>query len=206
MNDVDKTGICNLSLSHLGTSLEIANVENEKSAEARACRRFYSIALAESLRDFPNPYLTVINPLALVTDNTGDEDAEWLYSYRYPADCAKAIRILSGARNDTPETRIPYRIISDAQGALILTDKIEARLEYSQSSDDPSKWASDFVMAFSLLLAFYISPRITSGDPFKLGERAYRAYLVSKSKSDANAFGEQQPEEPPDAPAILARN
>lgn len=201
----DPTGICNLAISHLGISIEIDNVETEKSAAAKACRRFYSNALLEALRDFPNPFLIVINDLQLVTDNTDDEEAEWRYSYRYPPTCSKAIRILSGLRNDSNTSRIPYRIISDDQGALILTDKEDARLEYCEESDDPSKWAPDFIMAFSLLLAFYIAPRITAGDPFKLGERSYRAYLLSIAKSQANAVGEEQPEMPPDADSIRAR-
>lgn len=199
----DKTGICNMSISHLAVSKEIANVETERSAEASACRRFYQPALDEALRDFPNPYLTVIEPLALVEEDPNDE---WAYSYRYPSDCSKAIRILSGIRNDSPDTRVPYRIIKDDQGALILTDKEDAELEYVQESTDPNVWAADFVMAFSLLLAFYIAPRVTAGDPFKLGERAYRAYILSIAKSRANAVGEQQDEPPPESDSIRARD
>lgn len=202
----DKTGICNLAISHLAVSKEIANVETERSEEAKACRRFYAPALAEALRDFPNPSLTVQANLALVTDNTSDTDAEWSYSYRYPSDCSKAMRILSGDRNDTPETRVPYRIIADSQGKLILTDREDAILEYAQTSDSPDQWFPDFVMAFSLLLAFYIAPRVTAGDPFKLGQRAYSAYLVSKIKADANAIGEQQDEQPPESSTINSRN
>lgn len=201
----DKTGICNLALSHLGSSKEIANIETERSAEASACRRFYDVALLESLRDFPHPYLIAINPLALVEDLRAVVGAEWAFSYRYPADCSKAIRIPSGTRNDSNTTRIPYRIISDTTGALIMTDMENATLEYSKKSDSPDKWAPDFVMAFSLLLAFYIAPRVTAGDPFKLGERAYRAYFLSISKSKANAIGEQQPENEPDTDYIRSR-
>jgi len=202
----DKTGICNIALSHLGSSLEIANIETERSAEAKACRRFYADALLESLRDFPHPYLTVINPLALVADLRSVAGSEWYFSYRYPADCSKAIRIPSGIRNDNNDSRIPYRIISDSTGPLIMTDMENATLEYCQKSDSPDKWAPDFVMAFSLLLAFYISPRVTAGDPFKLGERAYRAYVLSISKSKANAVGEQQAEKEPDTDYIRARD
>lgn len=202
----DKTGVCNMSLSHLAVSKEVADVETERSAEAAACRRFYQPALDEALRDFPNPSLTVQLPLALVTDNTSDEDAEWAYSYRYPEDCSKALRILSGTRNEDRATKVPYRIIKDDQGKLILTDKPNAILEYSQSSDDPEQWFPDFVMAFSLLLAFYIAPRVTAGDPFKLGERAYRAYLLSRNKANANAVGEEQQEEPPESAYTSSRD
>lgn len=202
----DKTGACNLAISHLGHSKEIADVDTERSAEAAACRRYYAPALAEALRDFPNPSTTVIQPLALVEDLRETDGAEWSFSYRYPSDCAKAIRIPSGTRNDSETTRVPYRIISDDQGKLIMTDMEDATLEYCKNTDDPSKWQPDFLMAFTLLLAFYVAPRITAGDPFKLGERSYRAYLLSASKSKANAIGEQQSEQPPDSEYITSRN
>lgn len=199
----DKTGICNLALSHVGVSIEIGNVDTERSAEAKACRRYYQPTLEEALRDFPNPYLLTIQPLALVETDPNDE---WAYSYRYPSDCSKAIRILSGFRNDDKDSRVPYRIISDDQGALILTDKEDAELEYAKKSEEPDKWAADFVMAFSMLLAFYIAPRVTAGDPFKLGERAYRGYGVAIVKSQANALGEQRDENPPESETITVRN
>lgn len=201
----DKTGVCNLALSHLAISKEIANVETERSAEASACRRFFEPALLEAQRDFPNPSNKVIKDLALVSDLRNIVDAEWCFNYRYPADCSKAIRILSGVRNDTESTRVPYRILSDDTGKLIYTDKENAQLEYVTNNQDPSRWQPDFVMAFSLLLAAYIAPRLTAGDPFKLGERSYQAYLLSNSKSKANAVGEQQSEQPPDSEYINAR-
>lgn len=198
----DKTSACNLALSHLGVANSIGNVLTEKSAEAAACRTFFQPALDEALRDFPNPSLIVIKDLALVAANPNDE---WGYSYRYPSDCSKAIRIPSGVRNDCRETRVSYRIIKDDTGRLILTDKQNAMLEYAVNSDDPSKWAPDFLMAYSLLLAFYIAPRVTAGDPFKLGERAYRAYYASIRKSEANAIGEQQDDEEPQSDTLNSR-
>lgn len=200
----DKTGACNLSLSHLGHSKEIADVDTERSAEAAACRRFYQPALDEVMRDFPINVVTA--PLALVSDLTGVDGAEWSYAYRYPSNCAKAIRIPSGIRNDNPSTRVPYKIGGDSQGDLIYTDMAEASLEYTTNDLGLDKWKPDFLMAFTLLLAFYIAPRVTAGDPFKLGERAYRAYLLSASKYKANRIGEQQDEQPPDSEYITSRN
>jgi hypothetical protein len=60
-------------------------------------------------------------------------------------------------------------------------------------------------MAFSLLLAAYIAPKITAGDPFKIGQRAYTLYLASISKARNNDFNEQQAEEPPDAETVRER-
>jgi len=60
-------------------------------------------------------------------------------------------------------------------------------------------------MAVSLLLASYIAPRVTGGDPFKMGDRALRVYNFSYNKAKNNAFNEQQDEQPPESEFITAR-
>jgi hypothetical protein len=201
-----KTEACNLAISHLAISEAIDNVETERSASARVCRRFFPVALEKYQRDFGNTFSIVILPLALVADMRNTEGAEWAFSYRYPSDCSKALRIPSGFRNDNEESRIPYRIIKDATGKLILTDVENATLEYSQMVNDIIKFPSDEVLAFSFLLAFYIAPSLTAGDPFKLGNRAITAYGTHLGQAHANAIGEQQPENYPESPTITARN
>ena len=53
-----KTVICNLSLSHLGISKEISNIDTERSAAAEACRRWFNLARDETFRDFNWPFAT----------------------------------------------------------------------------------------------------------------------------------------------------
>jgi hypothetical protein len=77
--DVD---ICNLALSHVGVSTEIANLDTERSKEAQACRRFYEPTREEVLRAFAWPFATRFVDLQLVEEEPNDE---WAYSYRYPA-------------------------------------------------------------------------------------------------------------------------
>ena len=60
-------------------------------------------------------------------------------------------------------------------------------------------------MMLSLLLAAYIAPRVTSGDPFKLGERAFGLYLNSKIKAESTALNEQDDEEQVDSEFIRSR-
>lgn len=182
------TEICNMALSHLGISKEIADYETEKSQEAAACRRFYLPCLKQSQRDFSWSFCTVFDDLALVSSNPTDE---WDYSYRYPVDCERFVRILSGIRNDAPDTEVPYRIASDDAGQLIYTDKASAEIEYQILRTDAERFPSDYVMALSLLLAFYIAPRLTNGDPFKMGQRAYEAYKVIGKQARATNNNEQ---------------
>jgi hypothetical protein len=198
-----ETEIANLALSHLNIGKEIANLETEKSEEAGACRRFYDTARDETLRDFAWPFATKFVTLAPVADNP---TTEWGKSYRYPSDCVFFRRILSGLRNDTRQSRVPYKVTQDAAGLLIFTDLADAVAEFTIRETDPSKYPSDFTMAFSMRLAALIAPRLTGGDPFKVGERAMRLYQIEIERARATAFNEQQNEEPPESEFIRARD
>jgi hypothetical protein len=187
----------------LGVGKEIANIETENSQEANACRRFYDTAREITLRDFNWPFTTKETSLTLVSSNPTEE---WSYSYRYPTDCLKLRRIFSGIRNDSRQSRVPYKIVRDTAGKLIYTNQINAFMEYTFDETDSSRFDSDFVMALSLRLAAYIAPRLTSGDPFKMGERAIRLYFVEIGKAQSSAANEQQDEEKPNAEWINDRD
>lgn len=181
-----------MALSHLGVSKAIANIETERSAEATACRAFFDHVIEEVMRDFNYPFATKYATLALVASDPNDE---WGYSYRYPEDCARLLKILSGARNDSRQSRVAYQISKDTSGKLIFTDEASAKIKYTTIITDVSIFTADTVSAISFLLAAFIAPRVTAGDPFKLGERAYQLYLLAKDKSEINALNEQQDEE-----------
>lgn len=196
------TEICNLALSHLGVGKEIANLETEQSQEASACRRYYETARDNTLRDFNWPFATRYAALGLVEE---DPNEEWDFSYRYPSDCLKLRRILSGTRNDSRQSRVPYQIAQDNTGKLIFTDKDDAEVVYTYRETDPDKFTSDFIMALSFRLANYIAPRLTNGDPFGLGKRALDMYSYEISVAAANSYNEQQDEEPVDSELIRSR-
>jgi hypothetical protein len=197
------TEIANLSLSHLGVGKEIADIETENSQEANACRRFYDISRRATLRDFNWPFATKFETLALVETNP---TTEWGYSYRYPTDCMKLVRLQSGIRNDNRQTRIPFRIIRDASARLVYTDLATACMEYLIDEEDASRFTEDFVLALSFRLAAYTAPRLTSGDPFKMGERALKLYILEITRAQATAVNEQQDEDKPDSEFILDRD
>jgi hypothetical protein len=197
-----KTEICNIAISHLGSANEIANVETEASQEAASCRRFYDTALKATLRDFPWSFAAKIAEMQLVEEDPNDE---WAYSYRYPSDCVRLKRILSGSRTDTNDTRISYKIIRDDSGLLILTDKENAELEYTKLETDPLVYPHDFVIAFSYRLAHFVAPRITAGDKFKLGDRALQFYLYEISRAESTGLNEEQADVHPDSEFIRTR-
>ena len=184
-----KTEICNLALSHLGVSKEIANVDTEQSQESKACRRFYDIAREAVLKDFNWPFATKFASLNLIEE---DPNEEWLFSYRYPNDCLFARRILSGFREDTELTMIQYKIGQDTQGQLFYSDKENAELEYTSDITDVDRFSSDFKIALSYRLAHYIAPRITAGDPFALADKCFQKYMIEITKAAANAQNENK--------------
>lgn len=200
-----ETEIANLALSHLGVGTRIAVLATERSQEANACRQFFDICRDAMLRDFSWPFATKIVDLVQVEE---DPNVEWAYSYRYPSDCLKLVRILSGVRNDTRQTRVPTKIVQDddTTGKIILCDLIDAQAEYTYCPTQIERWPADFVMALSFRLASYIAPMITGADPFKLRPQAMQFYEFEVGKAKANSANEEQVEDLPDTELINARN
>jgi hypothetical protein len=197
-----KVEICNMALRHLGISKEIANLDTEASQEAASLRRFYEPTRDAVFRDFNWSFTTKIAALALVEETP---NLEWGYSYQYPSDCVKARRILSGARTDSRQTRVPYKFIRENDQKLILCDIDSAELEYSERVTNPEAYPPDFVLALSYRLAYIIAPGLTGGDPFQLGQKAYQLYVQELSRAQATALNEEQVDEEMDSEFIRIR-
>lgn len=195
--------ICNMALSHLGQDVEIADVENENTPQARAMRRFYATALKQTLRDFNWPFATKTVALELVEENP---TSEWAYAYHYPSDCVQFRRILSGIRNDNAQSEVPFRVAYGSASAVIYTDAKEAEGEYTVLVDDPSRFPDDFTQALSMRLAAYVAPRIGGPQAIKLREAILALYFHELGGSRANAMNEEQAEEEPEAESIRGRD
>lgn len=198
-----KVEICNLSSTHLGIGHSISNFDTDASEEGQAYRAVYDTVLEVVLRKYPQPFSTKITALALIEE---DPNSEWEYSYRYPSDCIAIRRILSGTRADTRQSRIPYKIGADSQGIVIWTDQEDAEIEYTYYANNPVYYPSDFVLAFSFYLAHIVSKRISVGDQFKLGDRAYQMFLIEIGEATARGFNESQSEEEIESEFIRTRS
>lgn len=197
-----KVGIANMALSHLGIDKPIGNLVTEQSSEANTMRTFYDIARDKALKEGPWPFSTRFAVLELVEE---EPTTEWCFSYRYPSNCLDIHRIFSGIRNDSRQSRVPYKIGADDAGKLIYTDMEDAEIEYTARNDDPSTYSNEFELAFSYLLASLAAPRLTSGDQFKLGDRARRLYEFEIAVAGTNSANEEQPDEEVDSEYIRAR-
>lgn len=199
------TDIANLALYHLGVGVDIADLTTESSTEAAACRKFFDQARQQTLRDFEWPFASKQAALGLVTTAP---TTEWSYSYQYPADCLKFRRILSGTRNDSYQSRVPFKIVYGTSGNEIYTDFVSAVGEYTVDVTGAAlgRMTEDFVMAVSLRLAAYIAPRLTAGDPFKMGQRAMQLYQVELGLAAANAYNEEQGDITPESEFVRGRD
>jgi hypothetical protein len=210
------TAICNLALYHLAASKPIANI-TEASANAQACLVFYDATRDEVLREFNWPFARRYAALTLVGGtSTVPVTLDFQYSYRVPADCLRVRRILSGNRNESPETQIPFRLGSDTAGGLLYTDFAviaatssapqQPQIEYTAELSAEARFAPDFVQAFAFKLAFYMAPSISQGgDSGKLGARAYQMYQQTMAQAEANALNEQVPDPVVESSFIRAR-
>lgn len=197
-----KIEICNLALSNLGTGKVIASID-ERSEEARVLKTYYDTTLEAVCRDFTWNFTKRFKKLALVEENP---TSEWAYSYRLPNDCLLLRRILSGNRNDTALTLVPYILSYDTQGKLLFTDMVDAEIEYVLLPVSETFFPSDFALAFSYRLAYYIAPRITGGNAFtglkKDMQDSYMRELAAAKRTSAN---EVQQDQSPDSEFIIGR-
>lgn len=196
------TEICNLAISHLGSTKRIANLDTEQSTEAALFRTLYDTTIDIVLRDYRWPFATKIGALALIEEDPNDE---WRYSYSYPTDAVEIRRILSGIRNDARDSRVPYKIAYSSSGRILFCDIDDAEVEYTIRITDPQLYPPDFIMALSFRLASYAAPALTAGDPFKMGDRAMKMYQYEISKATATSFNEEQPDQLPDSEFVRAR-
>lgn len=204
-----KTEICNMAIAHLGQAKPIDDFDTDRGVPARACRTFYEEALKETLRDFDWPFARKVVDLALLTTLDEDDDhphEEWQYAYRYPSEALAFRKILSGSRQDTQATKVPFEQYEDSDGIIILTDQEDAQAQITILREDVERYPSDFVLAQSRKLAFLIAPLVTGGDTFRQQEKQMKLYMMQMDKAQANMANEEVPDEMPDAEHLVARN
>jgi hypothetical protein len=205
------TDIANMALSHLGVSKVISDLATERSNEAAAMRAFYDLARREMLRARWWPFSKKIGTLALVTDFSrviaSTTIYEWVYAYRYPADCIDMRRILSGVLhgNDNRQTRTAFTLANDDQGKLIYTDMTYAQAEYTMDVTNVSAFPDDFARAFSYNLASLAAARVTAGDPFRLGPMVMGLYKMALAQASATAAREEELDVAPESEFVRSR-
>ena len=219
--------ICNYALSQLSVEKDIQSL-SEQSSNARACKRWYKLALQTTLRDFPWPFATSeAEPLTLLETfniNQGvSEGFGYVFSYQYPPNAARLLRVYdkywtgriygyfgSGSQYDRVDRfsdgnkGYPYKIVDGDNGRVIFTDAQEARAVYTKMDIPESRFDDDFVLALSLKLAYLMAPRLARGEERTI-MRVKEDYMLAISTARSNGLNEEQPEPLPDSDLVRSR-
>lgn len=190
--------IGNMALGGIGVSHEISSLA-EASSEAEQVNRFYAATRNELLRDLSPQFARRYVALALVASEPNDD---WAYSYRYPSDCLRALRIVDGNRVQT--ARIPWEIASDTSGKLIYTDQDDAKLRYIARIEDPEQFDPSFVEVLYWKLAWKLATPLSRSKSER--DHAFEMYRVARSIANANDGNEGERDNDPDAESIRARD
>ena len=196
--------ICNMALGHLGVKDWVINFQTDTSTEAECCRTYYYQAVREMLEDFPWPFATIFAPLNLI-ENCFSRERE--YAYAYPPNCIIIRRLFSKwgfNRNDDVQSRQKFKIIQTPNPAVpavagqpaqmmkvILADMCDLQVEYTGDDQIVSDFSPGFKKALSFLLAAYIAPQLTGGDPYKLGDRAAMEFKQALATAETHASNEE---------------
>lgn len=193
-----KVEICNVGLSAVGVTVGIASMD-EASTEAQECSKIFDLCRDQVLRDFNWDFARRFVTLNLVAESP---NSEWTYSYRYPSDCLKVRRIVSGNRREA--RRIPFQLGSDSQGMLIYTDAAEAVVEQTTRIEDTALYPADVAFALGYLIGYRVAKPLARDSKEQAAAR--QAYLIEISNARANAGNETGTDELPEAESIRARD
>lgn len=163
--------ICNLSLSHLGDSANVAAISPpDGSIQASHCARVYPIARDQILESHPWGFATQRVVATQVTDTL----ASWAYAYALPSNCIRLISVLPQQATDDTATD-NFIVETDGAGnGVVYCNVVNATLRFIVRVTDTTKFSTLFTVALSRLMASYLAGPILKG---KVGASAAQAML-----------------------------
>jgi hypothetical protein len=175
--------ISNLALSHLGVKASIQSFD-EASAEAKACKAWYSQSLEMALEAFDWSFARKREALA---EHDEDPPPDWAYRYTYPSGCIKMRKLQQVSRQ---ADEYPYHIEADADGVpSILTNVPDAVGIFTFRNNNPLIYPPHFVLFLSHLMAANMAVRLTGKRSLRK-ENMQDAGVALRAASGLNA-GEQ---------------
>jgi hypothetical protein len=200
------TDIANRALGMLGVKAVITSLSSDTSTEAKAVRAVFDMARDSINSEFDWPHSRQVVELSLVSGTASSAYSDhWQYAYRYGTTWKKLLGVVGDDTSDralTESSKIPYQVISDSAGRLILTDLADASalvLVLPEEGHYPAK----YVEALAAKVALMAMPRLASSTREDGDLRQEYESLLSNAK--ATAANEAGFELPVDTPAIEAR-
>ncbi len=188
--------ICNMALSHIGSEARVTSISPpDGSVEAGHCATFYDLARTEMLE--PGNWAFSLKRVALA--EVTNASTSWAYAYAKPADCMRALRVITPSiaitvfTQDTVDAHTDDRSSAsfDIEGEVLYTNEPEAVLLYVRDITDSTKFPPSFTSALGILLGSYLAGPIIKGNEGArladaLRQRAFNAAELSAAAS-ANA-------------------
>lgn len=176
--------ICNLAITRLGQSQAIAAL-TEASKAAQLCNVLYADCRDRVLRAHNWPFATRYQTLGLVEEAPNND---WIYSYRYPANCLRIHRLVTALGQAEPNPPA-YAIASDSVGRLVLTNQPQAVAQYTHRIENPAEFDPLFASALAWLLAVELAGPLTGEDRWRV--RAQQSYEQEIRAAQAAAGNEE---------------
>lgn len=190
------TDVCNMALAHIAKG-RINSIEDQ-SEMARQCKLFYEPTRKELLRSYTWGFAKRISKLA----ELDVESPYWNYVYAYPQKCLAVRKIFdadTGAAIRAGEQQEEeWDLYMAKANVLGIGCNIPAAwLEYTYDVDDVELFSSDFLAAFTHMLAFNICVQLTGNSG--LQQMQYQLAQVALQKARYTTASEKK--EIPDYPS-----
>lgn len=170
----------NFALGHLLLSRQVQNADTDPSNEAKVLRQNWESALSSSLADMDLDGTSTIVALELVAIDPNDL---WGYAYKYPVNCTRFRRILSGVRTDNRDTLIDKQVGIHNGLKVIFTSESDALASIIPNNVPLNSLSSQAINCISARLAFLSSPLIVGKGAKGLRENIYGMYKLFRAEA-----------------------
>lgn len=163
--------ICKMALSHIRAGS--INSLTESSVQAQQCKLFYPLVRDQMLRDLAPHFAKRVRALA---ERSGDDIFNWAYSYQYPSDCLKVLKLRPNyeeVQQGEPtiysryrdlnypipdlDSAVSYEIQNIDDNRVIVTNEQQVRADIIIRVEDPNLFDIQHIFALSYLLASELS-------------------------------------------------
>lgn len=192
--------VANLALAYVGHAAPILSF-NDNTAAARACRTVYEPMRDALLERYNWKFARKHAVLALLA---GVERTAWEYCYELPVDCLAPRAIWPGIRTPRLDQRIPFDWeAGDTGPSILVTDQVDAELEYTAKETTVAKFTPGFVKALAWAMAVELSLVL----PIKpeLALRVEAKAKVALAEAVAAMEGSARKDPPPDSEYVSER-
>lgn len=191
---VDKTLVFNIALSALRLNQQTVDPDNDHTKAVKQLSIIYPLALSNVLADLDLNKTSTKVKLELLNK----EHPHWKYVYKYPVNCAKFRRIVSGFRTDNKNTRIPSATENIDDIDVILTNEPEAYADIIKTTVNLSSLSSTAAMALGHMMAYMSPNQIIGKGAGTIKQSIFQDYVIYKTQAqqyDQNENVDTTPDE-----------